>query len=102
MESGQEIGGAASARLGSIVGTTPLPPFAPSLPLDCLASTYHYDFRIQNQADQLKAPAARPSQPVHYESTAISLRLRNRSISASIEPNRVPQLNTFGVRPPWA
>jgi hypothetical protein len=69
------------------------------LPLDNLASTYRSDFRIQNQVDQLKAPAARPSQPVPYESTAIFLRLRNRSISASIEPNRVPQLNTFGVRP---
>jgi hypothetical protein len=70
------------------------------LPLDCPASTYRSDFRIQNQIDRSKAPAAGPSQLVPYESTAIFLRPRNRSISASIDLNRVLQLNTFGVRPP--
>jgi hypothetical protein len=30
----------------------------------------------------------------------VMLRLRNRSISASIDLNRVPQLNTFAVRSP--
>jgi hypothetical protein len=37
--------------------------------LDYLASTYRSDFRIQNQTDQSKAPAARPPQSVPYEST---------------------------------
>ena len=35
------------------------------------------------------------SQPVPYESTAIFLRLRNRSILASIDLNRVLQLNIW-------
>ncbi len=72
----------------------------PLLPLDCLASTYRSDFRIQIQVEWSEAPMSRPSQLVPYESTAKFLQLRNRSISASIDLNRVFQLNTFRVRPP--
>jgi hypothetical protein len=44
------------------------PRHSPSLPLGRLASTYRFDFKIQNQGDQSNAPTTRPSQPVPYES----------------------------------
>lgn len=71
----------------------------PSLPLDCLASTYRSYFKIQIQGDCPEAPMSRPSQLYPCESTAKFLRLRNRSISASIDLIRVFQLNTSRVHP---
>jgi hypothetical protein len=57
-------------------------------------------FKIQIEVITPRPPTARPSQPVPYESTAKFLRLRKRSISASIDLNCVLQLNTFRVRLP--
>jgi hypothetical protein len=67
----------------------------PLLPLDCPASTYRSVLQHINQSDQCRPPSDRPSQNVPYESTATFLWLRKHSISASIDLNRVLQLNTF-------